>query len=336
MFYLRMKEFNFYKNLFKNFLVKKNSDLKQNKHLFKTNIQKSVNYILNQKSKRIRPVLMLMFFDLYSDKYKECMPSALSIELLHNFTLVHDDIMDNAKIRRSQKTINEKWNNNVAILTGDFLFNESLSVLQEIKDPVKFKNIVQIINKSLFELCVGQDQDMLFEKLQEVSTNDYFTMIYNKTSSLIKSSILIGSYMGGADETEIKEIEKIGVSLGSIFQLKDDFLDIYGENKFGKKIYEDIINNKKTFFYVKAQELGSAKDSEDLRKLYSSNFRDSQKKINQVLSIYNKLNLKNILNEKLEYEYQIIQQKILDLKSENKITKDIILNYVRFLIGRDV
>tara|TARA_B100000214_G_scaffold315955_1_gene249343 strand:- start:30 stop:764 length:735 start_codon:yes stop_codon:yes gene_type:complete len=244
--------------------------------------------------------------------------------------------MDNAKIRRSQKTINEKWNNNVAILTGDFLFNESLSVLQEIKDPVKFKNIVQIINKSLFELCVGQDQDMLFEKLQEVSTNDYFTMIYNKTSSLIKSSILIGSYMGGADEIEIKEIEKIGVSLGSIFQLKDDFLDIYGENKFGKKIYEDIINNKKTFFYVKAQELGSAKDSEDLRKLYSSNFIDSQKKINQVLSIYNKLNLKNILNEKLEYEYQIIQQKILDLKSENKITKDIILNYVRFLIGRDV
>ena len=177
---------------------------------------------------------------------------------------------------------------------------------------------------------------MLFEKLQEVSTNDYFTMIYNKTSSLIKSSILIGSYMGGADETEIKEIEKIGVSLGSIFQLKDDFLDIYGENKFGKKIYEDIINNKKTFFYVKAQELGSAKDSEDLRKLYSSNFRVSQKKINQVLSIYNKLNLKNILNEKLEYEYQIIQQKILYLKSENKITKDIILNYVRFLIGRDV
>ena len=331
-----MKEFNFYKNLFKNFLVKKNSDLKQNRYLFKTNIQKSVNYILNQKSKRIRPVLMLMFFDLYSDKHKECMPAALSIELLHNFTLVHDDIMDNAKIRRSQKTINEKWNNNVAILTGDFLFNESLSVLQEIKDPVKFKNIVQIINKSLFELCVGQDQDMLFEKLQEVSTNDYFTMIYNKTSSLIKSSILIGSYMGGADETEIKEIEKIGVSLGSIFQLKDDFLDIYGENKFGKKIYEDIINNKKTFFYVKAQELGSAKDSEDLRKLYSSNFRDSQKKINQVLSIYNKLNLKNILNEKLEYEYQIIQQKILDLKSENKITKDIILNYVRFLIGRDV
>ncbi len=336
MFYLRMKEFNFYKNLFKNFLVKKNSDLKQNKHLFKTNIQKSVNYILNQKSKRIRPVLMLMFFDLYSDKYKECMPSALSIELLHNFTLVHDDIMDNAKIRRSQKTINEKWNNNVAILTGDFLFNEALSVLQDIKDPVKFKNIVAIINKSLFELCVGQDQDMLFEKLQEVSTNDYFTMIYNKTSSLIKSSILIGSYMGGADETEIKEIEKIGVSLGIIFQLKDDFLDIYGENKFGKKIYEDIINNKKTFFYVKAQELGSNKDSEDLQKLYSSNFSDSQKKINQVLSIYNKLNLKNILNEKLEYEYQIIQQKILDLKSENKITKDIILNYVRFLIGRDV
>jgi len=331
-----MKEFNFYKNLFKNFLVKKNSDLKQNKHLFKTNIQKSVNYILNQKSKRIRPVLMLMFFDLYSDKYKECMPSALSIELLHNFTLVHDDIMDNAKIRRSQKTINEKWNNNVAILTGDFLFNEALSVLQDIKDPVKFKNIVAIINKSLFELCVGQDQDMLFEKLQEVSTNDYFTMIYNKTSSLIKSSILIGSYMGGADETEIKEIEKIGVSLGIIFQLKDDFLDIYGENKFGKKIYEDIINNKKTFFYVKAQELGSNKDSEDLQKLYSSNFSDSQKKINQVLSIYNKLNLKNILNEKLEYEYQIIQQKILDLKSENKITKDIILNYVRFLIGRDV
>ena len=336
MFYLRMKEFNFYKNLFKNFLIKKNSDLKQNKNLFKTNIQNSVNYILNQKSKRIRPVLMLMFFDLYSDKHKECMPAALSIELLHNFTLVHDDIMDNAKIRRSQKTINEKWNNNVAILTGDFLFNESLSVLQEIKDPVKFKNIVQIINKSLFELCVGQDQDMLFEKLQEVSTNDYFTMIYNKTSSLIKSSILIGSYMGGADETEIKEIEKIGVSLGIIFQLKDDFLDIYGENKFGKKIYEDIINNKKTFFYVKAQELGSNKDSEDLQKLYSSNFSDSQKKINQVLSIYNKLNLKKILNEKLEYEYQIIQQKILDLKSENKITKDIILNYVRFLIGRDV
>ena len=216
------------------------------------------------------------------------------------------------------------------------MYNFFKNVLQDIKDPVKFKNIVAIINKSLFELCVGQDQDMLFEKLQEVSTNDYFTMIYNKTSSLIKSSILIGSYMGGADETEIKEIEKIGVSLGIIFQLKDDFLDIYGENKFGKKIYEDIINNKKTFFYVKAQELGSNKDSEDLQKLYSSNFSDSQKKINQVLSIYNKLNLKNILNEKLEYEYQIIQQKILDLKSENKITKDIILNYVRFLIGRDV
>ena len=331
-----MKEFNFYKNLFKNFLVKKNSDLQKNKDLFKTNIQQSVNYILNQKSKRIRPVLMLMFFDLYSNKYQECMPSALSIELLHNFTLVHDDIMDNAKIRRSQKTINEKWNINVAILTGDFLFNESLSVLQEIKDPVKFKNIVRIINKSLFELCVGQDQDMLFEKSQSVSTDDYFTMIYNKTSSLIKSSILIGSYMGGADEKEIKKIEQIGVSLGNIFQLKDDFLDIYGESKFGKKIYEDIINNKKTFFYVKAQELGSTKDSEDLQKLYSSNFIDSQKKINQVLSIYNKLNLKNILNEKLEYEYQIIQQKILDLKSENKITKDIILNYVRFLIGRDV
>ncbi len=331
-----MKEFNFYKNLFKNFLVKKNSDLKQNKNLFKTNIQQSVNYILDQKSKRIRPVLMLMFFDLYSNKYQECMSSALSIELLHNFTLVHDDIMDNAKIRRSQTTINEKWNNSVAILTGDFLFNEALSVLQEIEDPVKFKNVVKIINKSLFELCVGQDQDMLFEKTQKVSLEDYFTMIYNKTSSLIKSSILIGAYMGGATEKEIKEIEKIGVSLGSIFQLKDDFLDIYGEHKFGKKIYEDIINNKKTFFYVKAQELGSTKDSKDLQKLYSNKFIDNQKKINQVLSIYNKLNLKNILNEKLEYEYQIIQQKILDLKSENKITKDIILNYVRFLIGRDI
>tara|TARA_B100001750_G_scaffold168987_1_gene137406 strand:- start:1686 stop:2681 length:996 start_codon:yes stop_codon:yes gene_type:complete len=331
-----MKEVSFYKNLFEKYIVKKNLDLQDNKDLSSTNIQQAINYILSQNSKRIRPVLMLMFCKLYSDVLEECMPAALSIELLHNFTLVHDDIMDDSKLRRSQETIYAKWGNNTAILTGDFLFNEALSTLQDVNDDKKFKNILKIINKSLFELCIGQDQDLYFENSENVSMSNYFQMIYNKTASLIKSSILIGSYIGGASVIEMDKIKDIGISLGYIFQLKDDYLDLYGEPSFGKKRYNDIINNKKTFFYVKAQEIASKKDKDKLKLLYSCRSIDVVKKIDQVISIYNDLNIKSFLNKKLEIEYQIIQQKMLDLDIEKNSVKDIILDYIKFLISRNV
>lgn len=253
-----------------------------------------VKYILSTGGKRIRPVLALMSCNLFNDKIDDAVIPVTGLEIFHNFTLVHDDIMDNADVRRGFTTVHKKWNVNQAILSGDvmaFIVNECF--LQS--PPLLFQKVFRVFNKAAIDVCIGQQFDMDYEKSAVVSHEEYIRMIELKTAALIAASVKIGALFGGADEKDTDNINEFGRNLGLAFQIQDDLLDTYGDAKvFGKISGGDIVASKKTFLYVKAMEIANSEQKKKLQEEYLAENSDTDSKIRTVINIYDQLNIKSI------------------------------------------
>jgi geranylgeranyl diphosphate synthase type II len=253
-----------------------------------------VRYMLSIGGKRLRPLLTLMACNIFSDKPEEALMPAIGLEVFHNFTLVHDDIMDSAKVRRNSPTVHEKWNINQAILSGDvmtFIANEYFASTP----PANFMKVFRLYNKTATEVCIGQQMDMEFESRPFVTREEYLRMIELKTAVLLASCLKIGSIIGGASDRDSELMYEFGRNLGLAFQIQDDILDVYGDPAvFGKKTGGDILVNKKTFLLIKAIELATGATEARLKELMSTTDNDPAEKIREVTAIYNDLGVKEI------------------------------------------
>lgn len=292
-----------------------------------------VKYILSIGGKRLRPVLALMACNLYSDKIDEAVIPATGLEVFHNFTLVHDDIMDNAPVRRNVPTVHSKWNINQAVLSGDvmaFIANECF-----LQTPSRYLlKVFKVFNKAAIEVCVGQQLDIDFEKAAIVSNEEYLRMIELKTAALLAASAKIGAILGGAEDKDSELLYDFGRNLGMAFQIQDDLLDIYGDIKvFGKIVGGDILSNKKTFMLVKALEIASIEQARQLHELFSLKDIDPEIKVEKVVSIYDQLDIRNI-SESLAGDYINSAFELLDRLEAPKERKMELSGIANSLIGR--
>jgi geranylgeranyl diphosphate synthase, type II len=293
-----------------------------------------VKYILSIGGKRLRPVLALMACNLYNDHIDEAVIPATGLEVFHNFTLVHDDIMDHAPVRRNLPTVHNKWNLNQAVLSGDvmvFIANECF-----LQTPPKYLlKVFKVFNKAAIEVCVGQQLDIDFEKAAIVSHEEYIRMIELKTAALLAASARIGAVMGGADDKDSDLMYEFGRNLGIAFQIQDDLLDIYGDIKvFGKIMGGDIISNKKTFMSVKALELASIEQAKLLHEQFSLKEFNPEEKVKKVVAIYEQLNIKSI-SDNLANDYINTAFSLLEKLRATKERKTELINIANSLIGRE-
>lgn len=264
-----------------------------------------IGYVLSLGGKRIRPAIMLMAYNLYADDVISVIKPALGLEVFHNFTLLHDDIMDRADMRRGQMTVHKKWNDNTAILSGDVMQIEAYKLIAE--TPKKhLKEVLDLFSKTAAEICEGQQLDMEFETRTNVSTDEYIEMIRLKTAVLMAAGAKIGAILGGGNDEDASNLYDFGKAIGLVFQLKDDLLDVYGnEQKFGKKIGGDILCNKKTFLLIHALKKSEGKNAEELNYWLNNNDENlGNKKIKAVTEIYNRLNIREACEEKMNYYYR--------------------------------
>lgn len=256
-------------------------------------------YLMGLGGKRIRPLLTLLAYSLYKQDYQNILSPALAVEVFHNFTLMHDDIMDNAPLRRGKSTVHEKWNANTAILSGDVMMVRAYDLLLQVPSD-KLALCMRHFNRTAAEVCEGQQLDMNFENRDQVSEEEYIDMIRLKTAVLLGFSLQYGALLAGAPEEDVQRLYDFGVSIGIGFQLKDDLLDVYADKaKFGKQVGGDIIANKKTYLLIKAKELAKDGDAEVLR--YWGNVQDFEKedKVKAVTSLYDSLGIRKITEEKM-------------------------------------
>ena len=259
-----------------------------------------VNYILQLGGKRLRPVLLLMGANLFTEKVDHALPAALSIEIFHNFSLVHDDIMDEAPLRRGKPTVHIKYGQNTGILSGDVMLILTYQYLNQLPNPNQLPTILGIFNRLAIEVCEGQQYDMNFETQDSVEIDAYLKMIELKTAVLIAGGLKIGALIGGGRMEDATELYEFGRNIGIAFQLQDDILDTFGDpEKFGKKVGGDIIQNKKTILLLKSIEQAKGQDQIDLKEALALSSNSTQK-IDKVTAIYNKLKVQEQASELME------------------------------------
>jgi len=279
-----------------------------------------ISYTLSMGGKRIRPMLVLMGCDIFGGDVDKAIDLAMGVEIFHNFTLLHDDIMDGAPVRRGKETVYKKWNSNIAILSGDTMFAIAYEYISH-ADPGVLPELLRTFTQTARQVCEGQQYDMNFETVSNVSIREYLEMIMLKTGVLIAASMKIGAIAAGAGITEQENIYSFGENLGIAFQLQDDLLDTFGETeKFGKEIGGDIIANKKTFLYVKSMEVANEEQQRALLDLYSKHPSDSTGKIREVREIFSSLNIEEITKKEISYFYSnaLYFLDLLDVKEEKK------------------
>lgn len=263
-----------------------------------------IGYILALGGKCIRPALVLLANDMFNGNLKEAMPAALALEVFHNFTLLHDDIMDKAPIRRGRPTVHVKWNDNTAILSGDTMLIEAYKLLAQVPGR-HLKATLDIFSKTACEICEGQQYDMEFETRQNVSVPEYMEMIRLKTAVLLGMALQVGADLADAPQADVEELYQFGINIGLAFQLKDDYLDVYGDEKtFGKAIGGDILCNKKTYMLISALNAADGATKRELER-WLADSTDNAAKISAVTGIYNTLRI----NEKCEDAMNIYFQK---------------------------
>jgi geranylgeranyl diphosphate synthase type II len=261
-----------------------------------------ITYILSLGGKRIRPVLTLLSCELLGGKLKDAIPTALAIELFHNFTLLHDDLMDKAAIRRGKATVHKKWNDNTAVLSGDAMLIESYHLIARNKKK-HLKELLHLFSKTATEICCGQQLDMEFESREDVSEEEYLEMIRLKTAVLLGCALKSGAIIANASEKDADLLYDFGINLGLAFQLKDDLLDVYGDSKkFGKNIGGDIVSNKKTFLLINALKAESTHD--ELQAWIRKESFVRKEKVRAVTTIFNQLELKELTDSRIEEYYQ--------------------------------
>ena len=256
---------------------------------FPVELYEPVNYILQLGGKRLRPVLLLMGANLFSEKVDHALPAALSIEIFHNFSLVHDDIMDKAPLRRGKPSVHIKYGQNAGILSGDVMLILTYQFLNQLPNPKQLPTILNIFNRLAIEVCEGQQYDMNFETQELVEIDAYLKMIELKTAVLIAGGLKIGALIGGAKMEDANELYEFGRNIGIAFQLQDDILDSFGDpKKFGKKLGGDITQNKKTILLLKSMEQAKGQDQIALQEALAQSDNPTDK-IEKVTAIYNKL-----------------------------------------------
>ena len=280
------------------------------------NLYSPVNYSLKIGGKRLRPVLLLLSYNLFSDNISEALPAAVAIEVFHNFTLLHDDIMDKADVRRNQPTVHKKYDENSAILSGDAMAFLAYKYLLEKKSTRVF-DAVNLFSKTAIEVCEGQQYDMDFESRLDVSEIEYLEMIRLKTAVLLACSLKTGALLANSGNEIADQLYEFGINLGLAFQLQDDLLDSFGSQKiFGKKIGGDILSNKKTYLLIQALKNSSGVEKTELLSWVNKREFVAERKIEAVLNIYNKLNVKEITQSKIDFYFNksssILQQLAVD------------------------
>jgi len=290
-------------------------------------------YVLGNGGKRIRPALTILTCSLFTDDYIKAVKPAIGLELFHNFTLLHDDIMDKAEVRRNQPTVHKKWNNNVAILSGDAMLIEAYKLICEVDKEI-LPDAISLFNTTALEVCEGQQYDMDFENRLDVVADEYIEMIRLKTSVLIAACLKMGALIGGASEEAQNLLYDFGIQIGLGFQLKDDYLDTFGDSAiFGKKIGGDIVANKKTYLLIKALELSNTEQKNQILSLMHENF-DPQIKIEKITSIYKELQVDTcIKNEMLNY-YNKATKNLESLPISDE-KKEELLQFSKGLIDRN-
>lgn len=259
-----------------------------------------MSYILDLGGKRLRPVLTLMATDLLGGDYRDALNAALALELFHNFSLVHDDIMDAAPLRRGQASVHTKWDLNTAILSGDAMLIRAYQLL-EVYDSTLFKDLLRVFSGMALEVCEGQQYDMDFESLESVRIEDYLQMIRCKTAVLLGACMKMGAMVARASRPRQEAAHALGINLGIAFQLQDDYLDAFGNpDTFGKQLGGDIIENKKTYLYLKSLELADAASVRILHHLFSVKPGDKAAKINTVRDIYDSSGASAAIRKEIE------------------------------------
>ena len=250
------------------------------------NLYEPVQYILNLGGKRLRPILTLMTADCFGGDVNKALDAALAVEVFHNFSLIHDDIMDDAPLRRGQQTVHEKWDLNTGILSGDAMLIMAYQLFENYP-PETFQNLLTLFSKTALEVCEGQQYDVDFETRNAVSIAEYLKMIEYKTAVLVAAAMKMGAIIAGASDEDQNRCYEFGKNLGIAFQLQDDYLDAFGNPEtFGKQLGGDIIENKKTYLYLKALEFSSENDQQKLRHLFNATNTDSKTKIELVKQIF--------------------------------------------------
>ena len=262
-----------------------------------------IRYELTLGGKRIRPVLMLMACELFGGDINQAIKPAMGLEMFHNFTLLHDDVMDKSDLRRGKPTVHKMWDENHAILSGDAMQIIATQLMTQVT-PRFMPAVLETFLKTALEICEGQQFDMEFESRKDVTTDEYINMIRLKTAVLLGCGLKIGAIIAGAPIAQANSLYHFGENLGLAFQLQDDYLDVYGDPIiFGKNIGGDITNDKKTFMLIEAMRLAEGKDADTLKKYIGSNDAEPREKIDAIVNVYNNLGIDKLCQEKAETFY---------------------------------
>ncbi|MEM8567381.1 MAG: polyprenyl synthetase family protein [Bacteroidota bacterium] len=293
-----------------------------------------ISYLMALGGKRLRPLLTLLGYYQFKDQPAKIIDQALAIEVFHNFTLMHDDIMDEAPLRRGQSTVHEKWNSNTAILSGDVMLVKAYDLLLN-TDKKYFSKALRAFNKCATEVCEGQQLDMVFESQYQVTEEEYIEMIRLKTAVLLGTSLYLGALLSGADKASRKALYDFGVNIGIGFQLKDDLLDVYADKeKFGKQVGGDIIANKKTFLLIKAKELASGQSKSELERWLELENFDAVDKVKAITQIYDNLGIKELTEAKMNQYFGSGFDSLRKLDAPLN-RKSLLREFAEALIGRE-
>lgn len=293
-----------------------------------------VDYILNLGGKQLRPILLLISHYLFNDNLEKAFPAAYSIEIFHNFTLLHDDIMDNAPLRRGKPTVHEVYNTNTAILSGDVMLIYAYQFLVKAGTSENLAQLIEFFNEAAIKVCEGQQYDMDFEQRNDVTIPEYLLMIEYKTAALLESAMKIGAVIAETSPENTYHISAFARNIGIAFQLQDDILDTFGDpKKFGKKVGGDIAQNKKTFLILKALEIADSVQRELLHSLYFGTAIDEKVKIAAVIDIFNELNIKRIAEERKKTYQNIAFEHLAQVKT-TKEKKRLLTNLAESLLVR--
>ena len=314
-----MRGFKEHTNLFNGYIDNFINDLNDN------SVYEPIKYFLKLPSKRVRPVLTLIANRLYNNNTDYALSAALANELFHNFTLIHDDIMDSSKIRRGKETVHLKWTVNQAILSGDAMQILAYKCLENYEANIQ-KKLIEIFNDTALKICEGQQLDIEFEKQNELKFSDYIQMIKYKTAVLLGSSLKMGGIINNVSESDLESLYEIGLNLGLAFQIQDDYLDLYGDQKLiGKKIGGDVMKRKKTVMYHIYKEISSAKDSQILDQVYNGSESYDDSKIQKVFDLYKQAKV-DVKTKDLVKEYSSKAINSLEnLNAKNHEKSDLIL-----------
>ncbi len=293
-----------------------------------------IRYILSMGGKRLRPLLVLLSYAQFQSDVNKILRPAVSVEVFHNFTLMHDDIMDEAPIRRGHSTVHQKWNENIAILSGDVMLIKAYELLSEM--PGKFlARALKRFGITATQVCEGQQMDMNFEQRLNVSIEEYLEMIRLKTAVLIGYSLELGALLAGQDDETCGKMREAGVNIGLGFQLMDDLLDVYADkSKFGKQVGGDILANKKTFLLIQALETAGGSQKKLLLHWLKRKTYDPEEKIKAITGIYDELQIARITNDTIHSFYDKGLRILQGVDSERQ-AKTILLNYVGKLLNRE-